>query len=56
MIATFKGRWKWIGMLATLLAAVQIFNSLPENTNGLVADASAEQWSLTIESDLQAQN
>ena len=56
MIATFKGRWKWIGMLATLIAAVQVFNNLPENPNGLVADASAEQWSLTIESDLQAQN
>ena len=56
MIATFKGRWKWIGMLITLLAAVQIFNSLPENTNGLVTDSSAEQWSLAIESDLQAQD
>jgi thiol:disulfide interchange protein len=56
MIATFKGRWKWIGMLATLLAAVQIFNNLPENTNGLIADSSAEQWSLAIESDLQAQD
>ena len=56
MIATFKGRWKWIGMLATLLAAVQIFNNLPENTSGLVTDSSAEQWSLAIESDLQAQD
>ena len=56
MIATFKGRWKWIGMLATILAAVQIFNNLPENTNGLVADSSAEQWSLALESDLQAQD
>src|SRR6056300_93020 len=56
MIATFKGRWKWIGMLVTLLASVQIFNNLPENSNGMVADASAEQWSLNIESDLQAQN
>jgi len=56
MIATFKGRWKWIGMLATLLAAVQIFNNLPENTSELVTDSSAEQWSLAIESDLQAQD
>jgi thiol:disulfide interchange protein DsbD len=56
MIATFKGRWKWIGMIATLLAAVQIFNNLPENTSGLVTDSSAEQWSLAIESDLQAQD
>ena len=56
MIATFKGRWKWIGMLATILAAAQIFNNLPENTNGLVTDSSAEQWSLAIESDLQAQD
>ena len=56
MIATFKGRWKWIGMLATILAAAQIFNNLPKNMNGLVADSSAEQWSLAIESDLQAQD
>ena len=56
MIATFNGRWKWIGMLATFLAAVQIFNNLPENTSGMVADSSAEQWSLDIESDLQAQD
>ena len=56
MIATFKGRWKWIGMLVTLLAAMQSFNNLPENSNGKVSDASAEQWSLNIESDLQAQN
>ncbi len=56
MIATFKGRWKWLGMLVTLLAAVQIFNNLPENTSGLLADSSAEQWNLAIESDLQAQD
>jgi len=56
MIATFNGRWKWIGMLATFLAAVQVFNNLPENTSGMVADSSAEQWSLDIESDLQAQD
>ena len=56
MIATFNGRWKWIGMLATFLAAVQVFNNLPENTSGMVAGSSAEQWSLDIESDLQAQD
>ena len=56
MIATFKGRWKWIGLVVTLLVAVQIFNTLPENTNELEVDASAEKWSLAIESDLQAQN
>ena len=56
MIATFKGRWKWVGMLATFLAAIQMFNNLPENTSELAADASAEQWSLAIESDLQAQD
>ena len=56
MIATFKGRWKWVGMLATFLAAIQIFNNLPENTSELAADSSAEQWSLAIESDLQAQD
>ena len=56
MIATFKGRWKWVGMLATFLAAIQMFNNLPENTSELAADSSAEQWSLAIESDLQAQN
>ena len=56
MLATFKGRWKWVGMLATFLAAIQMFNNLPENTSELAADASAEQWSLAIESDLQAQD
>jgi thiol:disulfide interchange protein DsbD len=56
MIATFKGRWKWVGMLATFLAAIQMFNNLPENTSELAADSSAEQWSLAIESDLQAQD
>ena len=56
MVATFKGRWKWVGMLATFLAAIQMFNNLPENTSELAADASAEQWSLAIESDLQAQD
>jgi thiol:disulfide interchange protein DsbD len=56
MIATFNGRWKWVGMLATVLSAVQVFNSLPENTSGMVADSSAEEWSLDIESDLQTQD
>ena len=56
VIATFEGRWKWAGLLVTLLAAVQIFNSLPKNTNELIEDSSAEKWSLAIESDLQAQN
>ena len=56
MIATFKGRWKWVGMLATFLAAIQMFNNLPENTSELAADSSTEQWSLAIESDLQAQD
>ena len=56
MIATFKGRWKWVGMLATFLAAIQMFNNLPENISELAADSSAEQWSLAIESDLQAQD
>jgi thiol:disulfide interchange protein DsbD len=56
MIATFEGRWKWAGLLVTLLAAVQIFNSLPKNTNELIEDSSAEKWSLAIESNLQAQN
>jgi thiol:disulfide interchange protein DsbD len=56
MIATFNGRWKWIGMLATFLSAVQVFNSLPENTGGMVADSSAEEWSLDIESNLQDQD
>ena len=52
MIATFKGRWKWVGMLATFLSAIQIFNNLPENTSELASDSSAEKWSLAIESDL----
>ena len=56
MIATFKGRWKWIGMILTAIAAFQIFNNLPESSNTMNQDKSAERWSLAIESELQEQN
>jgi len=56
MIATFKGRWKWVGMMITAIAVFQIFNNLPASSNEIKEDASAESWSLEIESELQAQN
>ena len=56
MIATFKGRWKWIGMILTAIAAFQIFNNLPESSNTMNQEESAERWSLAIESELQEQN
>ncbi|MDB4029125.1 protein-disulfide reductase DsbD family protein [Gammaproteobacteria bacterium] len=56
MIATFKGRWKWIGMIMTLITAFQIFNKLPASSNEMKVDASAEKWSLEIESEMQSQN
>ena len=56
MIAIFKGRWKWIGMILTAIATFQIFNNLPESSNTMNQDKSAERWSLAIESELQEQN
>ena len=29
MIATFKGRWKWVGLFLNSIASIQIFNNLP---------------------------
>ena len=55
MIATFVGRWKWIGLVGTVLLSMQIFNNLPSPTE-LQTDANATSWSTTIESDLQANN
>ncbi len=56
MIATFKNKWKWSGMLMTVIVAFQIFNNLPASTNGMTSDDSAENWSLAIESELQEKN
>ena len=56
MIATFKGRWKWIGMILTTIAAFQIFSNLPESSTLAMEDKSAESWNLAIESELQEQN
>src|SRR6056300_571323 len=32
MIAAFQVRWKWIGLILTFIASIQIFNNLPNNT------------------------
>ena len=56
MIATFKGHWKWSGMLITLIAAFQIFNTLPVSSNNLLENASADSWNLETESKLQTEN
>ena len=56
MIAAFEGRWKWIGLILTFIASIQIFNNLPNNTNEITQSADADSWNLSIESDLQAKN
>ena len=55
MIATFSGRWKWIGLVGTIILSIQIFNNLPSPSE-LQTDSNATNWSVTIESDLQANN
>jgi len=56
MIAAFEGRWKWVGLILTFIASIQIFNNLPNNTNEITQSADADSWNLSIESDLQANN
>ena len=56
MIAAFVGRWKWVGLILTFIASIQIFNNLPNNTNEITQSADADSWNLSIESDLQANN
>ena len=55
MIATFQKRWKWIGLAATILLAIQIFNNLP-SSSASQEDPNAQNWSPAIESNLQATN
>ena len=56
MIVTFKGRWKWIGLMLTFIASIQIFNNLPNHINEPTRIVDANSWNLSIESDLQAKN
>ena len=56
MIAAFQGRWKWIGLILTFIASIQIFNNLPNNTDKTTISVKADSWSLSTESDLQANN
>ena len=56
MIVTFKGRWKWIGLMLTFIASIQIFNNLPNHINEPTRIVDADSWNLSIESDLQAKN
>jgi thiol:disulfide interchange protein DsbD len=56
MIAAFQGRWKWIGLILTFIASIQIFNNLPNNTDKTTLSVEADNWSLSTESDLQANN
>ena len=56
MIASFEGRWKWVGLILTFTASIQIFNNLPNNANEITQSADADSWNLSIESDLQANN
>ena len=56
MIASFEGRWKWVGLILTFIASIQIFNNLPNNANEITQSADADSWNLSIESNLQANN
>ena len=56
MIATFNGRWKWIGLITTVILSIQIFNNLPSPISSNQNDADATNWSLASESNLQANN
>ena len=56
MITAFEGRWKWVGLIVTLIASIQIFNNLPNNANEITQSVDADSWNLSIESDLQANN
>ena len=56
MIATFKGRWKWVGLITTVILSIQIFNNLPSPISSNQNDADATNWSLVSESNLQANN
>jgi thiol:disulfide interchange protein DsbD len=55
MIATFVGRWKWIGFVGTMMLSIQVFINLPTPA-ALQTDTNATSWSTTIESNLQANN
>ena len=56
MITAFKGHWKWVGLILTFIASIQIFNNLPNNANEITQSVDADSWNLSIESDLQANN
>ena len=55
LIATFKKKWKWFGLLATIMLSIQIFNNLP-TPSVMQSDANSTSWTPTIESELQSNN
>ena len=56
MIATFKSSWKWIGLIATVILSIQIFNNLPSPISSDQNNTNAINWSLVSEPNLQANN
>jgi len=56
MIATFKSSWKWIGLIATAILSIQIFNNLPSPISSDQNNTNATNWSLISEPNLQANN
>ena len=56
MIATFKSSWKWIGLIATVILSIQIFNNLPSPPSSDQNNSNATNWSLVSEPNLQANN
>ena len=55
LIATFEKQWKWLGLLATIMLSIQIFNNLP-TPSVMQADANSTSWTPTIEAELQSNN
>ena len=55
LIATFEKKLKWLGLLATIMLSIQIFNNLP-TPSVMQADANSISWTPTIESELQSNN
>ena len=56
MIATFKSSWKWIGLIATVILSIQIFNNLPSPISSDQNNNNSTNWSLVSEPNLQANN
>ena len=55
LIATFEKKWRWFGLLATIMLSIQIFNNLP-TPSVMQAGANSTSWTPSIEAELQSNN